>query len=129
MSDAIGPSGAEYLKMTKLHNTISWLKTCQEARAEGFPVSFTTDPAWLVQMAINRRAGWRDDPSLSRGSCMPVNGRYPKKASGDYFAHLQLIAREVNTPGLRMRVSCLGEHRWLAKKLPHRFITDTEDDA
>lgn len=113
--------------MTPLRNTITYLQRCQAARQAGMDVSYTTDPAWLVNMAINRRAGWPDDPSLSRGSCMPVNGHYPKKASGDYYSHLRLIAREVNTPRLRVYVSRLGEHRWLIAKLPHRFSTHLED--
>lgn len=107
-------------------NTIKFLKRCQAARKDGSRVSLTNDPAWLVDMAINRRAGWPDDPSLARGSCMPVNGAYPKKASGDYFSHLRLIASEINTPRLIMRIPRLGEHRWLAAKLPHRFFQGDE---
>lgn len=70
--------------------TIAYLKQCQEARAAGYPVSYTTDPEWLVDMAINRRAGW-PEPVHERGSCIQVNGKFPKRAEHDgplrQFAH------------------------------------------
>lgn len=100
--------------------TLDYLRRCQAARAAGYPVSYTTDPAWLVEQAINRRAGWAEDPH-TRGTTLPVNGRLPRKARGDWQRHLRLIAREVNTPRLIVRAARLGEHRWLADRLPHRF--------
>ena len=106
-------------------NTVRLLERCREARAAGYPVYLTTDPAWLVNMAINRRAGWPDDPAPWRGSAMPVDGRYPPKASGDTWNHLRLIAGEVNTPRLSVRPGRLGEWReYLMAKLPERFHTD-----
>ena len=51
---------------------------------------------------------------------MPVAGRFPRKAGGDYYRHLWLIADEVNRR-CYLRLSRLGEHRWLAKRLPRRF--------
>ena len=105
-----------------IKNTIAYLCQCQQARTMGHPVSYLTDPAWLVNVAINRRAGWPDDPSLSRGSAMPVNGRYPRKASGDNYNHLGLIAYEINTPRLIVREARLGEWRKLIlKRLPDRI--------
>ena len=104
-----------------IQNTLTYLRQCRAARAAGYPVAYTTDPAWLVQMAINRRAGWPDDPSHQRGSCMPVNRRSPRKGGGDWYRHLQMIAREINTPRLVVRKARLGEHQWLAKRLPTRF--------
>lgn len=98
-------------RSARIRSTIDYLQRCRAARAKGLPVAYTTDPTWLVQMAINRRAGWPDDPTPSRGSCMPVNGRYPRKAEGLAYGHLWLIAREVNTPRLVVRVARLGEHR------------------
>lgn len=113
---------------TPLQNTIAYLRRCQEARAAGYPVSFTTDPAWLVEQAINRRAGWVEDPH-TRGSSMPIAAghgssrrtRLYRKACGDWQRHLGLIAREVNTPLLIIHSQRLGEHRWLIDRLPHRF--------
>ena len=102
--------------------TLSYLRACQAYRARGGKVSFTDDPSWLVTMAINRKAGWPDDPSFSRGSAMPVNGQYPKKASGDYYQHLRLIANEINTPRLIVREGRLGELRkFFHKHLPSRI--------
>ena len=105
-----------------VRNTINYLQRCREARAAGYLVAFTTDPAWLVNMAINRRAGWPDDPGHWRGSCMPVAGSYPKKASGVTFNHLRLLAHEINSPRRIVRDGSLGEWRcWLRARLPHRF--------
>ena len=109
--------------MTKTGATIDYLRRCQRARAAGFSVNLTTDPAWLVEQAINRRAGWLETPhgDTSRGTTQAVAGRFPRKARGDWQRHLRLIAREVNTPRLVVHLTRLGEHRWLADRLPHRF--------
>jgi hypothetical protein len=107
---------------TKVSATIAYLKQCQVARNAGALVSYTTDPAWLVDMAINRRAGWPDDPSFSRGSAMPVGGKYPSKASGDRYNHLRLLAYQINTPRLIVRDTELGEWRQaLVARIPGRF--------
>lgn len=111
-----------------VRNTIDHLRLCQQARAAGHPVSLTTDPAWLVEQVINRRAGWVEDPH-TRGSSLPIpcghgstrRSALYRKARGDWQRHLRLIAREVNTPRLVVRVERLGEHRWLVDRLPHRF--------
>ena len=90
--------------MNKVKATIEYLRRRQEYRKAGGRVAFTTDPAWLVQMAINRRAGWPDDPSTTRGSAMPVNGKYPLRASGGHgYDSLRLLAHRVNTPRLIVR--------------------------
>jgi hypothetical protein len=103
---------AGYLLMSAVRATIDYLRRCQHYRAAGGLVSFTTDPAWLVHMAINRRAGWPDDPDLTRGSARPVNGRYPKRASGDNWVSLRRFARNVNTPRLRVSVrECPARYR------------------
>ena len=110
--------------MTGTHATIRLLRRCARLRAAGVPVAFTTDPAWLVNMAINRRAGWPDDPSNTRGSAMPVNGKYPHKAEGDQYRHLRNLARAVNTPRLIVRDGELGEWRKLIRhRLPERIFT------
>lgn len=104
----------------RILNTIAHLKNCRAARAAGYPVSYTTDSYWLVDMAINRRAGWPDDPSTCRGSCMPVNGKYPKKADGDAeYRSLRFFADRVNTPRLRVyRQECPKRFR---NRLEHRL--------
>lgn len=89
--------------MTKIRATIEYLRKCQQARAAGYRVSYTTSSWWLVDMAINRRAGWPDDPSLHRGSAMPVNGKYPKKAEGDIFMPMVRLAGLMkNAPRVRI---------------------------
>ena len=113
----------------RVRNTIAHLKLCQRARAAGYQVATVQDPEWLVDVAINRRAGWPDDPSFARGSAMPVNGIYPKRASGDYYRHLRLVAHEVNTPRLTVREARLGELReFFRKKLPRRITWCGEED-
>ena len=109
--------------MHKVANTIAYLRQCQRHRAVGMTVYMTTDPEWLVDMAINRRAGWPDDPTCQRGSARPVNGRqYPAKAAGDAYRHLELLARAINTPRLVVHIGELGEWRQLLlRRLPQRF--------
>lgn len=110
------------METSKVYNTLNWLLLCRRARAEGYPVAYTTDPAWLVDMAINRRAGWPDDPGLLRGSAMPVNGCYPKRASDQEWRDLQTLARKVNTPRLIVREEeCPARFRG---RLAHRFFSE-----
>jgi hypothetical protein len=111
--------------MSKVTNTIEHLRRCQDARAAGYPVRFTTDPAWLVEQAINRRGGYVEDP-FTRGSCLPVDGKLPRKARGDWQRHLRQLAGFINTPRVVVRVSELGEHRWLIERLPGRFTEGWE---
>lgn len=105
---------------TKIGNTIEYLRKCRAAKDAGYPVSFTTDPDWLMDMAINRRAGWPDDPTHSRGSCMPIAGRYPRKATGIIYHDAERTARAVNTP--RLIVRWAPAH--LQKLLAHRLYTE-----
>ncbi len=108
--------------MSEVRNTINYLRACQGARAADYPVRYVTDPRWLVNMAVNRRAGWPDDPSLTRGSAMPVHGRYPKRAEGDEFRTLEHLARKVNTPRLIVRDrECPVRYR---ARLRHRFFME-----
>lgn len=59
---------------------------------------------------------------------MPVNGKYPKKASGDAFNHLRLIAREINHPRLIVREQQLGEWReYFLKRLPRRITRKSDE--
>ncbi len=83
---------------------------------------------WLLHVAINRRAGWPDDPSDMRGSCMPVRGRFPKRAGGNYYRDLSRVAFTIRMPRRRVCVSELGECRGLLmKRIPGRFATSWED--
>lgn len=109
--------------MSRIANTIAHLKALQAARAAGAPVYLTTDPAWLLDMAINRRAGWVEDPH-AYGSVKPVGGALPRFATGDAQRHLAQIAHEVNTPRLIVRTQRLGEWKtYLTRKIPDRFET------
>ena len=109
--------------MNQAQNTITYLKRCQAARRFGYRGAQTEDPGWLVNQAINRRAGWPDDPSHSRGSCRPVNGRYPRKAEGGTYSHLRNLARAINTPRLIVRAGELGEWRNLImSRIPIRIF-------
>lgn len=128
----------------QVHGTLEHLRALRERRAKiaealaqgvracsiEHYVSFTNDPAWLVNMAINRRAGWPDDPSHMRGSCMPVNGKYPRKAAGDgplrdLWGQLGYMIR---TPRVVVRVAELGAARtYLLARIPHRFTDENGD--
>lgn len=110
--------------MSVISNTIEYLRRCQQARAKGLPVSYRNDPAWLVNQAINKRAGWAEDTHFV-GSCLPVNGKLPRKARGDDYRHLRQLADKLNTPRLIVRPGELGEWRGLIlKRLPNRIYTD-----
>lgn len=107
--------------------TRRYLQACRALRAAGVTLPPTRDPRWLLNVAINRRAGWPDDPTHARGSARPTaDGRFPPKAGGDYFRTLRLVARELNTPRLIVRPERLGEHRWLVDRIgAERFTTET----
>jgi len=108
--------------MTQVQTTLTYLRACIAYRNAGHMVSFTDDPQWLIDMAINRRVGWLDDPSHSRGSAMPINGKYPKKAEGDTYMHLWQLAHRINTPRLIVHEGELGEWRKLIRaRLPKRI--------
>ena len=107
-----------------INGTLEYLRACQTARAGGYPVAYTTDPAWLVHVALNRRAGWPDDPGGFRGSARPIDGRFPRKAGGTYYQGLRTAAHRINTPRRIVRLPELGEHRWLTRRLPDRFTED-----
>ena len=112
---------------SKSRITIAFLRHWQMVRRAGVGVSLRTDPAWLLDMAIGRRAGWLEDPH-SFGICAPVNGKLPRMANGDTERHLLQIARRVNGP-CRVYRSELGSlRRYFARRLPDRF-SDYGDDA
>lgn len=104
------------LRRDEVRATIGMLRRLQQRRAAGCPVSYTTDPEWLVDAAINRRAGWPDDPSGHRGSCMPVNGKFPKRAEGD--GCMWQFVRNLN--GSRWCPREI-ETRWLPRKIRERI--------
>lgn len=113
-------TAAELERRARVRATVEYLRACQAARAAGCRVSFVTDPGWLVNQAVNRRAGWLEEPG-ARGSSQAIAGRLPRKCRADWQRHLRLIAGEVNTPRLVVRPARLGEHRWLVDRLPGRF--------
>ena len=97
--------------------TIVYIKQCQERRAAiranpgcGYYVSYTNDPAWLVQQAINRRAGWCEGRH-TRGTCKPVNGKRPRKAAGPWQKDVAHFARHVNGGFLTMVRELPAEYR------------------
>jgi hypothetical protein len=112
-----------------IRNTINLLKHRQALRAAGEFVSLNNDPSWLVNMAINRRAGWPDDPTHTRGSAMPTtDGRYPPRAYGDQFIELWRLARDFE----RRVVVRIDSINWRLRKrlmarIPHRITTKDEE--
>ncbi len=107
--------------------TISRLKQLQAYRAAGGPVYLTTDPAWLVDMAINRRAGWAEDPHAF-GSCQPVRGKLPRYATGDAQRHIGQLAYEINSRARVMEQRIGSPWRgYLLRALPDRFVRIGED--
>ena len=90
--------------MTKVRATLDYLRRCQQARALGYPVSYTTDPAWLLHMAISRRGGEPDMGGFTRGiGRRNHRGRIARKTCDDWFRDTQNMARAVNTPRLIVR--------------------------
>lgn len=123
--DARQPQGRSViLRPNEVHATLEYLRACIRARKDGYLTSYTTDPEWLIDVAINRRAGWPDDPSHSRGSCMPVNGKYPKRAEGDVFWLCWRLARDLN--GTRVtKHEC--EVRCVPRRVRERIMHRTRD--
>lgn len=106
---------------SKVTATIEYLRACQQARKAGIPVAYTTDPAWLVDMAINRRAGWVEDPHSRE--CMNAT-TLPRYATGNAQRHLLQLSGRINTPRLIVRVGELGSWKgYLVARLPHRFTS------
>lgn len=64
--------GGKHATVNSIRGTLVYLRACIARRAEGYSVSYTTDPAWLVMQAVNRRGGYVDNPGSDRGSCRPV---------------------------------------------------------
>jgi len=113
---------------TPVRNTINYLKGLREMRAVGNrPAQMPSDPTWLVNQAINRRAGWLEDDHF-RGTTQGIQGslhvqpHLPRKARGDYLRHLEQLARRINNPRLIVHASELGSLRGLLEaRLPDRF--------
>jgi hypothetical protein len=95
-SHPIGRKKKRRQRVAEIKATIAHLKTLQGLRAKGFPVSYTSDPARLLDAAINRRGGYVGDPH-SRDMAQPVRGKLPRKATGDAQASLARTARKVNS--------------------------------
>ena len=113
--------------MGTVQNTIEYLKTCQAARAAGYPVYLTTDPEWLLDVAVCRRGGYLDDPHFF-AVAQPVKGKMPRKAQGNEQSHLRQLADRINAPRLIVRPQELGSWRkWLEARIPERF-TRPEDE-
>ena len=109
----------------QVRSTIEYLRTCIRARKAGYPVSYTTDPEWLVDMAINRRAGWPDDPSHARGSCMPVGAsmRYPKRAEGNVVSGCARLAWDLAHRIIVREISVRWLPRRVRERIAHRLYT------
>ena len=114
-------------KVSKVRATLDYLRARQAYRDAGGDVAYTTDPAWLVTMAINRRAGWPDDPSGTRGSAIPVNGRYPKRAEGNCGEYLdsERLAWRIN--GTRIVTSARDCPPRYRDRLRHRLTWPGEE--
>ena len=111
--------------MSAVSNTIRYLRARQAARAAGLPVSFTTDPAWLVHAAINRRAGWLEDHCTRAFAEANHRGIFPRRATLTARGHLAIIAQLVNTPRVRVYVGELGEWRsYLEGRLARRLVEE-----
>ena len=110
--------------------TLDQLRAAVAYRASQGPahIASVLDPAWLVTMAINRKAGWPDDPSLARGSAMPVQGRYPKRAEGDggEYQASQRLSWQINYTRVRVRAAaCPPRYR---ARLAHRLVQPGEEN-
>jgi hypothetical protein len=56
------------------------------------------------------------------GTIIVRRGKYPPKASGQFYVMLRLVAREINTPRLIVREQRLGEVReYLLARIPDRI--------
>lgn len=114
----------------KVSSTLCWLRACRVYRdRHGEPYDLRNDPRRLVHIAINRKAGWPDDPEGLFSSAMPVNGKYPARAAYDRYMSLWRISRDINTPRLIVRLWGM-DYRWrrlLMERVPHRITTPEQE--
>lgn len=113
---------------TKITNTIRALRACAAARDAGIPVAFTSDIRWLLNMAMNRRAGWPEADRHTHGiAYLNHRGQLARKWAGDWQRHVYQFAMRVNTPRLIVRLVGCPEAREFAGRLAHR-LTMPEDE-
>lgn len=110
-------------------NTVQWLRQLQTARATvGIdpPSMFGLESIdWLIQTAINRRAGEVEDRHARVSGRLNHRGALCRRMTGDARRHLAQIAYKVNTPRLIVRPRELGEWgSYLRPRLAHRLTVD-----
>lgn len=77
---------------------------------------------WMIDTAINRKAGQVDDPHARVTAPMNHLGRFPRRRTGDAQSHLYQLAGAINRPRLMVHTSTLGEWGpYLLRAIPHRF--------
>ena len=118
-------------RVAEIKATIAHLKTLQGLRAKGVPVSYTTDPVWLLDAAIDRRGGYVEDPH-ARDMAQPTRGRHagklPRKATGDAQGQLSRITRDVNSRVRMYPAGISGPWRKeLEERMPERFVQPGDD--
>jgi hypothetical protein len=97
-------------RRARIAATVAWLRS-RPAR----------DRAWLVDFAINRRAGWVEGTHCR--SIAPPNhrGAIPRKATSQHYMAAWRLSRQVNYPRLVVRRGQLGEARIYEARLRHRL--------
>ena len=120
-----GKAPSCFTQKSAVRYTLDMIHFYQAKKAAGFQTSFTDDAHWLMNAAINRRAGYLPDPDFSYYYAQPVNGRFPSRYTGNRLSHLENIARNLNTPNLVVRKTELGEWKsLLLKRIPEeRFFS------
>jgi hypothetical protein len=93
---------------SKVANTIAFLKVRQQARAAGYPVYLTSDPEWLLDVAICRRAGF-EEPARAKAAGLHWLNDY----SGKWNHHYSIGAAEPELEDFKRQLeSILPDSTW-----------------
>lgn len=81
--------------------------------------------AWLVNVAILRRAGWIEDRHSREIAPANHRGSFPRRRTGDAQRHLRQLADKINRPRLVVRPRETGEWcDYLSGRIPGRFTDE-----
>lgn len=111
----------------RIQSTIHHLKTLMAYRSAGESVCYTSDPSWLINMAINRRAGWPEDIHQYGNVRINHRGQVARRSVGRHDTEMRRLRHRVNQPRLIVREREARFDRIIHARLAHRFYTEERE--